>query len=321
MKFFKKTFFSIVFFIFFLEFFFQLIFFLNIGDTKKLILFYNPYCDENYWKKNNSFSFDSKKFNKHQTLSVIRKENEEFYEKKIIDNKKKDNVFYGSSFIDHNFFRANIKSKYNYALKSYGLDQIYLSYTLTKNNHKGDNIIIGFLPEDLDRSIFSKREYDKIKFVKQNEKFILTNHPVVIKDHFVIDFLTYKFLKNIFFLITNEYDYKKSKCEKIKKVELFNFFLSNIIKDTHNLKQNLIIVLFQFKENIGNNDNWRYEIMETFFNKKKIQYIDTKKLFQNDSKFQKHGIDIFFNEEDNHYSKYGFKITYDEINNVIKQYK
>ena len=321
MKFFNKTFFSIIFFIFFLEFFFQLIFILNIGNTKKLILFYNPYCDENYWKKNDSFSFDTKKFTQHSTLSVIKRENEKYYEKKIIDNQKKDNVFYGSSFIDHDLFRANIKSKYNYALKSYGLDQIYLSYTLTKNNHKGDNIIIGFLPEDLDRSIFSKREYDKIKFVKSNEEFILTNHPVKNRDHFVIDFLTYKFLKNIFFLVTNEYDYKKSECEKKNKIELFNFFLLNIIKDTKNLNQNLTIVLFQFKENMENNSNWRYEIMDNFFKRKKIQYIDTKKLFKKDSKYQTQGIDIFFNKEDKHYSKYGFKITYDEINKVIEQYK
>ena len=122
-------------------------------------------------------------------------------------------------------------------------------------------------------------------------------------------------------MVTNEYDYKKSKCKKKIKVELFNFFLSNIIKETEKLNQNLVIVLFQFKENIGTNNNWRYEIMDNFFKKKNIQYADTKKLFLNDPRYHTHGVDIFFNRQDKHYSKLGFKITHDKIKKIIEQYK
>ena len=55
-----------------------------------------------------------------------------------------------------------------------------MSYKLTKNNHYGDTIVIGFLLEDLDRVIFNSRNYNKINFKKEDD-FILNGNPVDIK--------------------------------------------------------------------------------------------------------------------------------------------
>ena len=52
---------------------------------------------------------------------------------------------------------------------TYGLDQIYLSYKLTSHQNVNKTIIIGFLLEDLDRSLFSKRDYSKVKYAKKSK--------------------------------------------------------------------------------------------------------------------------------------------------------
>ena len=89
----------------------------------------------------------------------------------------------------------------NYSLSSYGLDQILLSYQLTSRVHKDKFIIFGFLMEDLDRVIFDKRNYPKIKFKYQDGIFVKSNTPIVEKQKKLnIDLYIYRFIKNFIFL-------------------------------------------------------------------------------------------------------------------------
>ena len=66
--------------------------------------------------------------------------------------------------------------------------------------------IFGFLLEDLDRSIFYKREYQKALFVLENDKFQLKNVPIEqnIKEKKINDFYLFRFLHNFYELIINE---------------------------------------------------------------------------------------------------------------------
>ena len=139
------------------------------------------------------------------------------------------------SFIAHKRIREMEKKESinfnNYALNTYGLDQIYLSYKLTAHLNQNSTIIIGFLLEDLDRSIFYKREYQKALFVKKNNSFELKNIPVKpnMTDTKTIDFYLYKFLKNFYNLAINNFDPRTNECLMDLKKELFKFLFRNVL--------------------------------------------------------------------------------------------
>ena len=175
-----KKFFKISFiYIFIFELIFQFLIFFNIRYVKIPDLFYNGYCDQRYWNFNEKkISFkDQTKY--HSILTYVKKDLDipssissyEPTEDKVFI---KDKIsFYGSSYIDHKNFKLYISNKdnfkfRNYALNSYGLDQIYLSYKLTAHLNQNRTIVIGFLLEDLDRSIFHRRDYEKVIFKKEN---------------------------------------------------------------------------------------------------------------------------------------------------------
>ena len=161
--------------IFIFELIFQSLIFLNLKYVKIPDLYYNGYCDQKYWNFNPRPITFKNKTKYHPLLSYIKKDldipNAEIknaiIEKKLFNNN--DISFYGSSYINHEDFKSLISQKdnfnfKNYALNSYGLDQIYLSYKLTAHMNQNRTIVIGFLLEDLDRSIFTKRDYEKVKF-------------------------------------------------------------------------------------------------------------------------------------------------------------
>ena len=116
---------------------FQLLFILDFKFIKQPILFYNGYCDQNYWyliNKEKKFDTD---FLSHPILSFQKKgifipkkfKNDALQE--ITEFSKKEISLYGSSYINHSEVK-NIIDHFqdinfiNYAFESYGLDQIYL---------------------------------------------------------------------------------------------------------------------------------------------------------------------------------------------------
>ena len=303
-----------------LEFSFQIIFFFDIKSLKKTILFFNPYCDQSYWNIQGNSSYDKKIYSYHPILTLIKKSNESLYEENIINDKKV--VFYGSSFIDHEYFLPFYEEENNFAVKSYGLDQIYKSYMITKNKFTNSNVIIGFLLEDLDRAIFDQRNFPKLKFVKNNNIYELNNVPVTFRDNKKNSnhVYTYNFIKNIFFLFLNEFNYKKDECVIDTKKDIFKFFINNIISNSKKLNQNLIFITFNFKNDVTN-PNWRYHFVKDYFNSKNVNYIDMAKVIKDDQ--QKNSLEIsnYYNNKDFHLSEYGFILVKKEIDLFIEQYK
>jgi len=308
-----------------LEIFLQGIFFFDIKSFKKTILFFNPYCDQSYWDYQGISSYDETKYLKHPILTLIKNKNKIFFkdhpvQPELISNKNL--VFYGSSFIGHEYFIDNYKEKINFAIKSYGIDQIYKSYNLTKDNFPNRTIIIGFLLEDIDRSIFELRNFPKLKYEKINDNYEIKNTPVSFEKNKnrSISFFTYNLAKNLIFLSFNNYNYKNNHCKAEFKKDIFKYFVDNIISNSKELNQNVIFVTFNFKDDI-NNLNWRHSFIKDYFLLNKINHIDTTKVIKSDQNIKKIDISKYYNNTDNHLSVYGFKIIKNAIDNSIKLYK
>ena len=308
-----------------LEIFFQVIFFFDIKSFKKTILFFNPYCDQSYWDYQGISSYDETKYLKHPILTLIKKKNKIFFEKYSIEHEitsEKNLVFYGSSFIGHEYFIDNYDEEINFAIKSYGFDQIFKSYILTKDNFPKKTIIIGFLLEDIDRSIFELRNFPKLKYVKINDKYEIKNIPISFKinKNKSISFFTYNLIKNLIFLLSNDYSYNKNYCKIEFKKDIFKYFVNNILTNAKILNQNIIFVTFNF-ENDLDNFNWRHSFVRDYFLLNKINHIDTAEIIKIDQDKKKIDISEYYNSKDYHLSNYGFAIIKDAINATIKQYK
>jgi hypothetical protein len=326
---------ALFFFIFITELLLQSFIFLKIYDNKIISLFYNPYCNQAYWNLNKNSDFKSYFNNEiiyHPLLSLVRKKNKiplaknEKVSADNINNEKKI-IFFGSSFIDHKIFKKKlIKNKINnknYALSSYGLDQILLSYQLTSERHKEQFIIFGFLMEDLDRVIFNKRNYPKIKFKYQNKKFVMSNTPITeIKEPFNFDFYLYKFIRNFYFLLNNDFDHKRSVCFSNFKKQFFEYYTNEILQGSKINNQKIIFITFNFLDEVKTNKlNWRHEFILETLKQNKIINIDTKKILKRDSKLNNTQIEKYFNNKDFHLSNKGFELVVKEIVKTIEQYK
>lgn len=316
----KNFLYPIIILIIILELFFQLIFFFDIKTFKKTILFFNPYCDQAYWNIEGNSFFDKNEFTYHPILTVTKKKNENFFKKNKKHNSKI--IFYGSSFIDHKYFIPNYKDETNFAVKSYGIDQIYESYQLTKENFKNNIIIIGFLLEDIDRALFYQRNFPKLKYVKNQDNYELTNTPIEFKNDLKtgLHFYSYNFIKNISFLLTNEFNYKKSECNIKKKKDIFKFFINEIINQSKLLNQNIVFVTFNFKDDIKN-PSWRYNFVKDFLTSKDSLHLDLVKIINDDLSNKNLTLNEYYNNEDLHLSEYGFGLVKKEINKLISQYR
>lgn len=291
------------------------------------MLFYNPYCDQEYWTIGNEKSnLISEDYASHPLLTFVNKNTDV---PSTIDSVTSltsdvDLVIYGSSFTGHKIFKDKIDSIYrnsNYAVPSYGLDQIYLSYQLTKNKYPNKTVLIGFLLEDLDRSIFYKRDYEKILFKPINNDFELTNIPVnLYKERKVYDIYIISLVKNVFSLSKNKFMPKNSKCLYTYKKELLHYMFNQIILDAEKLNQNLIFISFNFIEDFIYQDsiNWREGLFNDYFNSKKVTYINSKEIF-NTKTLQSNSINDFYSNKDMHLNGKGFSIVIDNLNSNISE--
>ena len=321
----KFFFYSIIVLIIFIEFLFQIIFLLNISFFKKPILFFNPYCEQSYWDNVKKSTFDEEIFSYHPILTMIKKKNQTAFNFNNIDYpspKKNDLVFYGSSFIDHKYFIPYFSKSMNYAVKSYGLDQIFKSYDITKNYHLNDVIIFGFLLEDLDRVLFNKRNFPKLKYQKYKNDYQLTNVPIKLdyEENKKITSYSYNLIKNLIFLFLNDYDYKKSNCKIDIKKNLFKFFINGIIENVYKSNQKLIFITFNFKDDIVKG-NWRHDFIKEQLSLKNIIHLDTKEILQKHMKNNNLQPIDYYSNEDFHLNELGNKLVAEELNILIKQYK
>ena len=323
---------SFLIFLFLVELLLQSFFFFKIYSNKIISLFYNPYCDQIYWNLNKDQNFETY-FNEeiiyHPLLSLVRKNskipNNDDEKVDIVANNNL--IFFGSSFIDHKIFKKKLlKNKINnnnYSLSSYGLDQILLSYQLTSRAHKDKFIIFGFLMEDLDRVIFDKRNYPKIKFKYQDGIFVKSNTPIVEKQKKLnIDLYIYRFIKNFIFLYNNNFDHKQSNCSSDFKKKFFKYYISEIMSISKKQNQKVIFITFNFLNEMKKNKlNWRNKFILDTLNQNNIENINTKDIIEINSKLNNIPIDKYFNKEDLHYSELGFELVIKEIMKSIGQYK
>jgi len=316
----KKTFFTLLIFVFSVELIIQISLLINLNWFKTPILFYNPYCHQKYWDLSENKPISGSNIVKHSILS-FKKKNLDIPEKikneNIQINEGYDLAFYGSSYINHKLFNKilneNNLSFKNYALDSYGLDQIYLSYKLTSYQNKNKTVILGFLLEDLDRSLFNKRDYKKVKFQKKNGKFKIETLPEdSIKDSYMYDFYLFRFIKNFINLSKYNFDPRHNLCEIKFKKEIFEFFINDIMKDAKKLNQKIIIVTFNLKEDFTRETSWRYSFISKNLKEKNIFHVDSIIVLNEELNSNLIQIDDL-SGDDLHNSKMGFELIFNEI--------
>ncbi len=322
LKFFMKITFI---YIFIFELIFQACFLFNLNEIKKPALYYNGFCDQNYWNLiNNKITYNNNT-EYHPVLSLVKKNLKipkqipKKMNSDVVSFIKNEVSIYGSSYNNHKDFiklfveNENISFK-NYSLESYGLDQIYLSYKLTAHLNQNKTIIIGFLLEDLDRSLFSKREYQKALFVKKNKDFIVENIPINQnkKIPLNIDFYLFKFIKNFYNLIMNDFDPRQSVCNIEEKKELLEFFIDDIINLSSHYNQKIIIITYNLKEDLVKKPTWRYSFIADYLKKNKIIHIDSYKILKKESLDDAKKIDTYFGL-DKHNNEKSFRYIFDKL--------
>ena len=304
--------------LFIFELIFQFLIFFNFKYVKIPDLFYNGYCSQKYWNFNDKkIKFDNET-EYHPILSYVKKgleipnslEDQATFENSYFDENQIS--FYGSSYINHKEFKSLISNNSNfefknYALNSYGLDQIYLSYKLTAHMNQNRTIVIGFLLEDLDRSIFDKRDYEKLIFKKKNGDFIMNNTPVEIDkpNNFSYDLYLFRFLSNFYSLFINDFDPRLDDCKKNHKTDLFNFYLKEMIKISDKFNQKLVFITFNLEEDLIKKPTWRYNEIKNALEENNIIHIDSLTLLKNKSKSNLEEINTYFGP-DKHNNKKSF---------------
>ena len=309
-KYFKQFFLVFFLFIFLTEILLQIAFHSNIGFIKQPALFYNGFCDQEYWNiLNKNVKYDNK-ISYHPILSIKKKEifiPSSFSDdkaKKISDYNKKNIALYGSSFMDHKEFKPLLVKKKglnfkNYSLGSYGLDQIYLSYKLTSHLNQNNLIVFGFLLEDLDRSLFNKRDYNKPKFNLENDIFKLTNVPISQEnqDNRIYDLFLYNFIKNVIELLNNNFDSRLSECHINHKKKLFSFFLDDIMNEANKYNQKVIIITFNLLEDFTHKKSWRHSYIKNYLKNKNIVHIDSYEILNTKSKQKNEDFKSYFSSD------------------------
>ena len=293
--------------LFIFELIFQFLIFFNFKYVKIPDLFYNGYCNQKYWNFNDKkIKFDSET-EYHPILSYVKKDlnipssldKQTYIENSYFDENQIS--LYGSSYINHKEFKSLISNNSNfefknYALNSYGLDQIYLSYKLTAHMNQNRIIVIGFLLEDLDRSIFYKRDYEKVIFRKKNGNFILDNTPIENDkpNNFSFDLYLFRFLGNFYSLFKNDFDPRLDDCKKNYKIDLFNFYLNDMKKISKKFNQKLVFVTFNLKEDLIKEPTWRYNEVKKALKKNNITHIDSLTILRNKSENSIEEINTYF---------------------------
>ena len=322
MKSFIKT--SLIYFFIF-ELIFQFLIFFNFKFIKIPDLFYNGYCDQKYWNFNEREILFNSETEYHPILSYVKKDlavpkslKDSFL---IEDNNFESNKIslYGSSYLNHKEFKLLINNNENlnyknYALNSYGLDQIFLSYKLTAHLNQNRTIIFGFLLEDLDRSIFYNRDYEKVLIKNENSEFIITNTPVNIekKNSSSFDFYLIKFLSNFKNLIKNDFDPRLDKCHISKKEDLLNYYINEILKTSSKFNQKLVFITFNLKEDLIKKPTWRYETTKKLLKNSSIIHVDSYALLKNKSQSNLDEINTYFGD-DKHNNKKSFEYIIDDL--------
>ncbi len=317
----------------------QVMFYFGIGVSSRLALFFNPYCDQRYWEIHYSNKqFEDKDLIPHPILTFEQRLQTEnvvgdpplIGSGSALPDPNNRIIIYGSSFVGHPIFKNELnkqRQNLNYAVPSYGFDQIYMSYELTKHLHRNKTILIGFLLEDIDRSIFSFREYPKLKFsaVKASDEEVNFAYKTpasvsVPKGH--PTFFSAQLATNFLDLAKTKFVPKNSTCRSSEKKKLFEFFVSEILKSSRRLGQEVIFVSFNFQEDIETgSENWREFFVSDFFsdlgdkvNATNVRYINSKDLLMAHMTKNSLPASSYFDAQDRHYNALAFSLVIKALN-------
>ena len=288
---------------------------------------YNPYCDQNYWLKRNVPVDISEDIKVHPILSYANKSSNipDDFDHSYLPTKNSEIVFYGSSFIGHEIFKKQIEdlglSNSNYSLPSYGLDQMYLSYLITEKIHKNATIIFGFLLEDIDRMLFSFRDYNKVVLKLENSDLKILNIPIdqEKKPSGNTDLLSIKTIKNLYDLQSSNYNFSASQCAKNEKVALLKFIIEDLIKRTKENEQKIIFITFRFAKDFKFN-NWRIKEFKNIMNSNEVVWLDSQDILSKET--NNYDDYLKFYGKDNHLNDLGFsKVTNAIRSKLREQYK
>ncbi len=164
---------------------------------------------------------------------------------------------------------------FNFGVGNFGLDQIYLKYSITKMPKNIKTVFIGFVPETLSRCLCSWKHYHefnniyafKPKFNINNKKLILMKNPIKEISSFN------KIINLINKLKQKEFFYK----EKFLRYKLsFPYFYSFFKNTNYNLK----LIIFSFLKIFYINQNKIYDFIINE-NCKKNDFYFTKKNYEN----------------------------------------
>ena len=199
------------------------------------------------------------------------------------------------------------------------MDQIFLSYKLTAHQNQNRTIVIGFLLEDLDRSIFKYRDYEKVLFKRDKNKFALTNIPVNLeeKKSFFLDFYLFRFFLNFYNLIKNDFDPRLDNCHITKKKDLLNYYIEEILKISKIYNQKIVFITFNWKEDLIKKPTWRYKETRDLFLKHNIANIDSYKILKEKSLNNREEIIKYFGS-DKHNNKLSFRFIVDKLFEFLK---
>ena len=101
----------------------------------------------------------------------------------------------------------------------------------------------------------------------------------------------------------------------------FVYFIENLKKEAKQLNQNLIIITFNFKDDINENKNWRYSFIKNLLLENNIKHIDTKKLIENHIKKNNLIKDDYYSYDDLHFNNLSNEILKNNFFDFIEQYK
>lgn len=297
------------------------------GLANNPVIMYNPYCDQNYWLKRNIPIDISEDIITHPILSYtnIGAKIPDSLDNNYLPSNNSELVFYGSSFTGHEIFRKQIQdldlSNSNYSLPSYGLDQMYLSYLITEKIHKNSTIIFGFLLEDIDRMLFSFRDYNKVVLKIEEDNLKLLNVPIQQgkKPQAKSELLSFKTIKNLYDLRSSNYNFSASQCARDKKVALLKFIIKDLMKRTKENEQQIIFITFRFAKDFKF-DNWRLNEFENILKSEEVVWLDSQNILSQD--ITDYDDYLKFYGKDNHLNDIGFSKIITAISRELKeQYK
>jgi hypothetical protein len=314
-----------------LEGFLQASIFLGVTPFSDRSLYYNPYCDQNYWDFSDSQLKISKSVEPHPILSFQNKNSPHRHVLNLQENEKiesKGLAIFGSSFTGHEKFKYKFEDLFeydhtNYSVPSYGIDQIFISYQLSAAKHFGDVVVFGFLFEDLDRAIFYKRDYEKLTLIFDEQGYSLANVPINLdKTRPVYDVFSIRMLQNISSLIVTEFDPRNNQCFQNEKKEIFENIVQEILKTAEIFKQTPIFVTFNHERDLSVKQSWRVDFVnQTLKNHGALMVSSLNELDQFLVDNTQTTISDLFNKSDGHYSSLGFGIVINRLAEVIEQHR